>query len=568
MIHSLRVENIALIDQLNIEFSAGLNVLSGETGAGKSVIVNSMNLILGERAVREMVRAGKEKAFVEAVLYLPEEVAAPLFAQYGIAPEEELIVSREVSTAGKNVCRINGNAVNLSTLKGFMDHAADLLGQHEHQSLLHPENHLALVDSFGGRQIGALKSLIAGEYQKLNGLLRRQKSFGGDPAERQNKADLLRFQVDELQEAGLKEGEYEALMQERAVLSNAQTIAAALSAGYEILYAAEHVEASVLSTIKSVMDELSAIAAYRQEYDELYRRVEESYYALEDAAQDIGKEAGRVSFDEQRQNEVEDRIELLNTLKRKYQAADADELLHMLAQKQEELDALAHSEELLQELEADIAREKDALYGRYEELHSLREKAAAAISKRLTAELAELAIAGARFEVRFTGVPSKEETVFSAAGPEQAEFYFAANAGEPLKPLGKVASGGEISRVMLAFKSVIAEADSIPTMIFDEIDTGISGHTAHVVAQKLAALTKNRQVICVTHLPQIAAMGDRNFLIEKISGKDSVNTRILQLSGQAAEEEIARMAGGMQTENALAYARELLEHARKFKLGV
>lgn len=568
MIHSLRVENIALIDKLNIEFAPGLNVLSGETGAGKSVIVNSMNLILGERADREMIRAGREKAFVEAILYIDTKELAPLFAEFGIEPDEELIISRELSLSGKNVCRINGVAVNLSTLKGFMDHVVDLLGQHEHQSLLYAENHLTLVDSFGGGPIEKIKTRIAGEYQKLRDMLSRQKSLGGNPAERMQKADLLRFQVNELEQAELIEGEPEALEQERELLANAQKIAAALGSSYEMLYLAEHVDVSILSSLKSVMDELASIANYQQEYDELYRRIQDSYYALEDTAQEIGDKAEQVSFDEQRPNEIEDRIEFLNSLKRKYNAADIGELMTQMEQKQSELETLEHSEELLIKLEIDIAYKKDELYELYGALHSLREQAATELSKRLVAELTELGMKGARFEVRFTGIPPKEITTFSEAGPEEAEFYIATNAGEPLKPLIKTASGGEISRIMLAFKSVIAEIDRISTMIFDEIDTGISGQTAHIVAKKLAAITRNRQVICVTHLPQIAAMADRNFLIAKVSGKGSTNTQISQLNGQAALEEIARLSGGMQTENALAYAQELFDYAQKFKSGV
>ncbi len=565
MIHSLTVENIALIDKLEIEFSEGLNILTGETGAGKSIIVDSMNLVLGERADRELIRRGKDSARVEALLFVDAKVLASVFEEYGIRPEEELVIARDISLSGKNVCRVNGSIVNLSTLKGLMDHVVDLVGQHEHQSLLYSVNHLRLIDSFGGKPIEKLKESAAALLQKLRSTEKEIASLGGDETERKQSMDLLQFQITELEGAALHEGELEELVQERNILSNAQHIMEKLGYSYNALYEGDESGLSALSMVKGCVDSVLQLAQFGTEYEALAARLEEGYYALEEVAHDIGASMGAVVFDADRQNEVEERIEYINTLKRKYGVSDELELIAFAEDARQKLDRLAHSDEIHASLHAEAQETRSTLYELFAKLSKLRKKEGVRLSKLVINELEELGMKGACFEAKFAVLPSPEDAVYTHNGLDSVEFYISTNVGEPLKPLSKTASGGEVSRIMLAFKNITAETDQISTMIFDEIDTGISGKMAHVVAEKMASIAKNRQVICVTHLAQIAAMADRSFLISKESSKNSTNTEIKHLEEEAVLEEIARLSGGIHSQNAMNYAGELLANARAIK---
>ncbi len=568
MLHSLVVENIALIDRLSIEFAEGLNILTGETGAGKSIIIDSMNLALGERADRELIRRGAESASVEALFYVDEKALRPVFEKYGIEPDEELLISRKISSSGKNTCRINGGMVNLSTLKGFMDSVVDLVGQHEHQSLLYPENHLAIIDSFGGTDTAAIKERAAQAVADIKRTQAEMAELGGDAAERQSSIDLLEFQTKELADADLKEGELEALVSERDVLAGAQTIAEQLGRGYAALYEGDENGQSILAGLRSCTDGIAQLARYGESFAALASRMEEGYYLLEEAAHDIGREMGAVVFDEERQNEVEERIEFINTLKRKYGAVDEAELLSTLEQAEDRLARLSRAGEIYAGLERKLAEQRAAAYKIFVKLSELRRKAAGVLAELARSELADLGMPGAAFETKFAELPAPEQAVYTAEGLDFAEFYISTNAGEPLKPLAKTASGGEISRIMLAFKNITAGRDSISTMIFDEIDTGISGRMAHVVAEKMAGIAKRRQVICVTHLAQIAAMADRGFLISKQSSKEATLTNIDRLDEDGITQEIARLSGGIDTENAINHAHELLNNARAVKAGL
>lgn len=564
MIHSLVVHNIALIKKLNIEFSDGLNVLSGETGAGKSIIVDSMNLVLGERADREMIRSGQDSASVEAILYIDKDQLQDVFSTYGITAEEELIISRELSSGGKNICRINGVAVNLSTLKGLMDHIVDLHGQHQHQSLLYPQNHMEMIDGIGGENLQKIKNSISEKYDFLKTLQVQLSGLGGDEEERKNTIELLQFQIDELFAAKLAPDELEALHQEREILANAEHIASALQGCYDALYLGEHGQ-SILGGLKSCVDGLLPILSYDPRYAALFKKLNEYYYLLEESAHDLNGFAEEIVFDEQRQAAVEERIEQINMLKRKYHAADEQALLDYMDQAQTDLEQLLNATSVSKQLAEDIQTTKDDLYQQYQELSAERRKAAKILEKRILYELADLGMPDASFEARFSDIAPPDKLYYSRSGADEMEFYISTNAGEPLKPLAKTASGGEISRIMLAFKTVLAENDQISTMIFDEIDTGISGQMAHVVAEKMAAIACYRQVICVTHLPQIAAMADRHFLISKQTTQNTTITNICQLDEEQRAEELVRLSGGIETENARAYAGELLENAHKIK---
>ncbi len=568
MLHHLIVENIALIDRLEIEFSEGLNVLTGETGAGKSIIVGSMNLILGERADRELIRRDQEKARVEALLYVTPGLFADLFEQYGIPSDEELVVSRELSVSGKNVCRINGITVNLSILKEFMNRIVDLHGQHEHQSLLYPANHVLMLDSFGGGEITALHEKIAEQYAALHTAEARLRKLGGSRDERAHAAELLEFQIRELEEAQVLPGEVEALKTERRILAGAQEIATTLFAGYHALYLGDGEAPGILSALKNIVDATGRFSDLGEDYEQLHMRLADSYYALEEITHELGAQAETVVFDEQRQMEVEDRIEWIQSLKRKYNAADEEELERFFQTAQERYEELINADALCETLLAEIRSRKDRLYGFYTELSEKRRQTAEQLQRLVLMELRDLGMPHSKFEVRFDDLPPKETAVFLKDGIDHLEFYISTNAGEPLKPLSKTASGGEISRIMLAFKNISAGIDRVSTLIFDEIDTGISGRMAHVVAEKMAAISKKRQVICVTHLPQIAAMADRNFLITKTAGRSATNTSIVRLDREGVLQEIARLSGGLNTASAAVYAQELLENAANIKKSI
>lgn len=561
MIHNLYVKSIALIDEMNMEFSQGLNVLSGETGAGKSIIVNSMNLILGERADRELIRSGQEKAYVEAILYIDDNVVRDLYEKYEIEPSEELVVSRTLSASGKNVCKINGISVNLNILKEFMDRLVDIHGQHEHQSLLYEVNHLAFIDGFF--RDGSVTCEIGKQMTALKAAEKKLNALGGDTKTQEQTAELLEFQVNEIQSAHLYAGEMDELLQERERLNNAQTIISVLEGGYEALYAGE--EGTALSVMRHIIDGLRQIESLDSAYAMLLERLEESYYTVEDCAQEMNSLAQGAVFDEGRQDEVEERIAFIRSLQRKYDAAGIQDILDYAAQAEKQLYDMSHSQQLRGALLEETEALKDELYENYKKLSLLRRTEAQDLTKKMVAELADLGIKDAQFEARFAPLPTREEVHFSDEGADRVEFFISTNLGEPLKPLSKTASGGEISRIMLAFKNIAAQVDKIDTIIFDEIDTGLSGKMAHVVAEKMDEIARYRQVICVTHLPQIAAMADSHHLIRKESEKGATVTAIQKIEGEEIIEEIARLSGGTGSEHAAASARELLKGAQEKK---
>lgn len=564
MIQSLTIKNIALIDELNIDFAEGLNVLSGETGAGKSIVVDSMNLLLGERADRELIRSGKEKARVEAVLHIDAEVLQCFFEENELDAEEELILSRDVSVAGKNVCRINGTVVTLATLKALTDKIIDLHGQHEHQALLYAKNHIGFIDNYCREDSASITKKMSDLYAELKTAEKGLKATGGDEKERMRSIDLLSFQIGEIADAKIFAGEGDALKTEREKLRNAQEIAQTLSLGYMELYVGGEEGESALSLVQDVVQALSRVAAYDADYEKLMARLNEGAYVIEECAHDLRALADQVVFDEQRQQEIEERIDQLNALKRKY-GSDENEILTFYEDAQQRLYELENADAEAGRLQGEIVHIKDALYAEYVRLSKVRQQAAKRLSGEILKELRDLGMSDARFEARFAPLPSIEAAVFQAGGIDEMEFYISTNAGEPLKPLQKTASGGEISRIMLAFKNISAGIDDISTMIFDEIDTGISGKMALVVSEKMASIARSRQVICVTHLPQIAAMADANFLIRKHTKNGGTNTIVSRLAGDGVTDEIARLAGGIETDSSRKYAEELRQNALRIK---
>ncbi len=561
MIYNLTIKNIALIHELVLQFEEGLNVLSGETGAGKSIIVDSMNLILGERADRELIRTGESGARVEAVFYLDNSPLSDLFEKYGVNEADELIISRELTIDGRNTCRINGAVVNLATLKEFTDRIVDLHGQHEHQYLLQSKTHISFVDAFGGVQVEQIKNSVSRLYKEYKSLMRERDMIGGSPEERARSIDLLKFVIDEIENAAVKPGEESSLREELAAMVNAEKIAGALEGCHSVLYADQD---SVLSRIARISRELEGISSYSEKYASIAERLGEIYYNLEDVAQEAQKECESVFYDQERVIEIQERLDILFALKRKYGGSE-ESIVDYLKESAEKLEKLENSDKMLAQVEKNLDSVKRKLYEQYLVLSKKRREISQELKRQIESELKDLGMSTSRFEVRFEDLPSFESTAFSESGPDKIEFTISTNIGEPLKPLSKIVSGGEVSRIMLAFKNVLANTDSISTLIFDEIDTGISGNMAHVVAEKLSKISRRKQVICVTHLPQIAAIADANYLISKNLHDGKMLTHVEKLDENGKISEVSRLSGGGDSKSSLDHASEMIINANALK---
>lgn len=561
MLNRLIIKNIALIDSLEVDFDSGLNVLSGETGAGKSIIIDSVNLVLGERADRDLIRTGAQSASVEA-WFSDVSGVDEILSEQEIEADGELALTRELTASGKNICRVNGTLVTLSVLKALSDRLVDIHGQHEHQSLLSEKNHMAMLDGFDPN-IRQAASVVEKAYDEYSAVLKRQKLLFGSDGDRERRIDILGFQVSEIKQAAVTEGEEDELLAQRARLNASERIMEALAAAYTSLYEAEPV--NVLSALKDTGRRLHSIGDVDARYADLAAKVDEAYYMLEEVASAIRGEMNEEIFDPDALERIEDRLALIGSLKRKYQ----DPLLtgEFLRRAEQELEDLLGSEALLKELETKAKKLKQQLYDSAVKLSALRRDTAKRFEKLVIEQLTDLGMSAACFEVRFAEQPGIDKAVYSPNGIDTVEFFISTNRGEPVKPLRKVASGGEVSRIMLALKTIAADRGGIPTMIFDEIDTGISGRIAQVVAEKLAGISLGRQVVCVTHLPQIASMADRHFLISKHSDETSTHTRLSALGQMERVRELARLTGG-DTDVSLAHAAQMLERASTFKTTI
>ncbi|MEI6101947.1 MAG: DNA repair protein RecN, partial [Eubacteriales bacterium] len=471
------------------------------------------------------------------------------------------IVSRDLSADGKNTCRINGAAVNLATLKEFMDRIVDLHGQHEHQFLLQSKTHIGFVDSFGGSAIEELKAGIRGQYKQYRSLLDDRAAIGGTPQERARNMDLLRFEIEEIQKAVVHPGEEEALREELNAVLNAEKIALALTGCHTALYARQD---SLLGELSRITRELDAIASYNSAYATLTERLQESYYSLEDIAQEAQALAEQVLFDQKRVEQIEERLDVLFGLKRKYGGSE-EAICSYLDDASEKLDRLENSDRLLTEIQGKLGEVQRKMYTLYTQLSDNRRNIARELEGLIERELKDLGMASSRFQVKFEDLPPFEESAFTDYGLDKIEFMISTNIGEPLKPLSKIVSGGEVSRIMLAFKNVLANTDRISTLIFDEIDTGISGNMAHVVAEKLYCIARSKQVVCVTHLPQIAAIADANYLIDKIQQDGKMITHVESLNDEGKIYEVSRLSGGGNSQNSLLHAAEMIQKAELFK---
>jgi len=552
MLRTLSIRNFAIIDRLDLEFAPGLNVLTGETGAGKSIIIDALNVILGGRAGAEMVRGGADRATIDAVFDVTGSTNLHAFIrEIGFDVEDDLLfLSREITAGGKSTARVGGRPATVSQLKEIGEWLVDLHGQHEHQSLLTVPRHIDILDEWGGREALALRAEVAEAFQTCQRLERERATLETDARERAHLIDLYQFQTQEIAEAHLVPGEEEELLSNARRLANAQKLAEAAEAAAVALSGEEGEGA--LALLVAAIRSLEEAAALDDRLAPLVETMNTARYELEEAARDIVRYQDSVEFNPERLQQTEERLESIRNLKRKY-GDTVEEILEYRRQTAEKLDALTHCEERGQELAAEIAQATARLKDLCATLSARRRDLAAGFSATVLAELQDLAMEKTRFEARI------EPCEPNVKGADRVEFVIAPNPGEPLRPLARIASGGEISRVMLAIKSAMARQEPLPTMVFDEIDVGVGGRTASVIADKLSTLSRAAQILCITHLPQIASRGDTHLYIEKQVAGDRTVVVVTPLAPEERVEELARMLGGTDvTETVLRHAREML----------
>ena len=553
MLEHLHIRNVALIKESEISFGDGLNILTGETGAGKSMIIDSLQFALGGRAGKDFLRHGEKQAAVEALFSVQSQALTEKLAENGIAPEEDgtLLITRTLSEAGKSVCRINGSTVTVGMLKEMAEDMIDIYGQHEHQSLLNPVKHIRLLDRFCGAGFGEAMEEYKNSRQRLKDLEKQLAILIGDESQREQRMDMLLFQKEEIEAAELQEGEEDALLEQKKRLSSMERLIRLTGESVTLLYDGDDRAPSACDQLGDALAKLREAAEYDAALSPLADALADGYAAVEDCVRELKREAEKQEADPEELERIEERLQLFYKLKRKY-GGSIEAVLEFYEKAVQELEFLSNSSEKAAELSAKKAAEEKRLSALAETLTARRRATAEQVEEQIETALHDMEMKHARFHIQI-----EEKADWGADGKDKVEFLISANAGEPLKPLAKIASGGEMSRVMLALKTVLVDADEIGTFIFDEIDTGVSGRTARRVGEKMRFLGGKRQLLCITHLPQIAAMADNHFLIEKESDAGETVTRVTALDEEGAVREVARLMNDV-TETTLAAARELL----------
>ena len=585
MLAELAIQDFAIIDQLHLRFEPGFNVLTGETGAGKSIIIDAVGLLLGGRGGVDLVRSGADRAVIEGVFALDDETQSlvdPLLEQDGLEGDDPhmLVLAREIRRGGRNVCRVNGRAVSLKVLSGMGQYLVDIHGQTEHLSLLRVREHLELLDRYGDllphrRQVADLVRALRAVRGELSDLRRDERELA-------RRVDLLQYQVGEIEAARLEPGEEDELTQERTRLANAEKLTELAEEAYGALYEGGEDQASAADLLQAAARALAALSRVDESIASLRESAESLSYGVEDLVTSLRTYSDGIEFNPRRLEQVDDRLNSIRNLKRKY-GDGIEDVLAYAERARQELEAIEHSEERIAELEADEERLLHELGQEGAELSARRRETGEALSAGIEAELEELSMARARFGVALEWRDAEDgayvegrRVAFDLTGLDRAEFLVAPNVGEPLKPLVRIASGGETSRLMLALKSVLAQADRTPTLIFDEIDAGIGGRVGSVVGQKLWGLTvgdggkvRRHQVLCVTHLPQLAGYGDAHLEVSKGMVGDRTVTAVKKLDAEGRERELAGMLGA-PTARTRASAREILgtsEEEKARRLG-
>ncbi|TBL79864.1 DNA repair protein RecN [Paenibacillus thalictri] len=563
MLQELSIKNLAVVESVQLHFHQGFHVLTGETGAGKSIIIDALSLIAGSRGSADLVRYGESKAEIEALFHIePDHPVWEALGRFGIEPDDEfsLIVRRDITAQGKSVSRINGQMVNLSALKEIGDHLVNIHGQHEHQSLFKVEQHMKWLDLYGEKEIGPIKREYETAYDAYMGVRKSLIELSETSKQALQMQDLYRFQCEEISAAALKVGEDETLAEERRKLANSEKLYQSAAESYDLLYGGKG-----LDTIGKALHKLQDIVVLDPAaLNPILEQVQSAFYQLEDAAFQMRNYREDIEFNPARLDEIEERFDVLSALKRKY-GNSIREILDYYAKIQAELNIIENKDDLLRELQEREMRLKDQLLAIARRLTSARMRMADSLASEIVTELRDLHMERTQFKTLI--IP--DETKLTRAGTDQVEFMISANPGEPLRSLNKIASGGEISRVMLALKAIFARMDQIPVLVFDEVDTGVSGRAAQAIAEKLSALARGCQVFSITHLPQVACMADAQYYIHKQTNGDRTFTMVEDLSEQGRIHELARMLGGVEvTGKTLEHATEMLSLAGKKKASI
>ncbi|MGG0740108.1 DNA repair protein RecN [Niallia taxi] len=559
MLNELSIKNFAIIESLAVSFRKGLTVLTGETGAGKSIIIDAINLLVGGRGSAEFVRHGEEKAEIEGLFYI--ETGHPCFLkmqEFGIDIEEgTIILRRDISVSGKSVCRINGKLITISTLREIGSSLIDIHGQHEHQELMDETKHLMLLDTYAASELAPVFKEYEGLYRTYTQTQKKLMNLTENEQQMAHRLDLLTFQHQEIINANLQKNEDDELLEEKKRLGNFERIFESIQTGYTALKG----EQKGLDWLGEVMGHMEEAASLDPEYADISESVSNSFYILEDVASRLRNSLDYLEYDPERLNSIEARLNEINSLKRKY-GKSVDEILEYAAKIEEELETLQNKETHIDMLEKELLSIKKDLLVEANELSSLRKKAAIRLTDDIHQELKELYMEKTIFEVRF----NSDEDNLSKAGMDNVEFYISTNPGEPLKPLSKIVSGGELSRMMLALKSIFSKHQGVTSIIFDEVDTGVSGRVAQAIAEKISSVSAGSQVLCISHMPQVAAMSDTHLYIAKAIHDGRTSTTVTPLETQDKIKEIARMISGTEiTDLTKKHAKELLKLAQKVK---
>lgn len=563
MLSNISIKNIALIDFIDVNFSDGLNVLTGETGAGKSIIIDSLSFVLGKRADKSLIRYGEDTASVTAVFDNIGENTINLLHEYDIEESSnELIIKRTMTLDGKNTCSVNGQRVTLATLKEVANTLADIYGQHENVTVLNSSNHLNIIDKYGEKRLSLVLNTQESLYKEYKDICSKLSKYGSLKDVNKN-IDILEYQINEIENADIKENEEDELINLRHKLNNSQTIISSLNESYNLLNGDN--DQNILSLINYSISQLSKVSNYDEKINDIVERLDSSKTELKDIASTIEDIAESSEFNIHEYEQCEQRLALIRSIKRKY-GNSVSEINEFLSEIKEQYEFLSEGEEKVKQYEEDKTLLLTKLYDNSKKISVTRQEIAKELSDNILKELKELGMSSCQLYAKFNDTPSLEDFTPSQNGYDEVEFMFSANAGQPAKELSKVISGGELSRFMLAMKKIIANLDGISTMVFDEIDTGISGKIAQIVAQKMADISRDKQVLAITHMPQLASMADYHYLIEKNTEKGKTHTNLLFLNKSAREEEIARLIGGKDYSNfALPHAKEMIEYAENYK---
>lgn len=561
MLVRLFIKNVALISEADIEFDEKLNILSGETGSGKSVILDSINFVLGSKADKTMIRYGEREMSVRAEFFVtPGSEALKKLEEYDIESDGEIVVSRKLNVDGKSAIKINGNAVTASMLKNVTQHLVDVHGQSEHFFLLNEDNQLKVIDGLSGGKAQKIKEELSGLIAEKREIKSKISELGGNESERERLLDLLNYQINEISNADLKEGEYDELIARRNIIANTEKILSSLGIVRSVLSD----DGGCADGISSAKHAIAGISALSEAYSQIEERLESLYTELTDISEVVSDLAEELSFDGREAEEVEERLALIRSLRKKY-GANETEILEFLDNARAKADVLNDSANAVEKFNARLKQLDESIYLSCRKLTGLRKEIAQSFCKEVVAELKTLNIPDAKFSVEFSDYDENSANLSSVNGSDAVCFNFSANKGEPLKPLSKVISGGEMSRFMLAVKTKLKDINGISTYIFDEIDAGISGFTATTVAEKFVKISENTQILAVSHLPQVCAASDAQFLIYKVEAEGKTLTKVRRLDDDSKIDEIVRLTGSVNSAAARQHAIELIKQIKSKK---